>query len=125
MGGMEEMGRRLAHYLSIAVETIAALVILIALVQFLYAYVRSRLRPQHHIGNAWLRVNFGSNLTIALELLLAADILQTAIAPSWDEIGKLGAIATIRTGLNYFLEKELDNLEKRVASGQPEENIQP
>jgi uncharacterized membrane protein len=29
------------------------------------------------------------------------------VAPSWDQIGKLGAIAVIRTTLNYFLLREL------------------
>jgi uncharacterized membrane protein len=46
-----------------------------------------------------------------LELLLAADILQTAVAPTWDDIGKLAAVATIRTVLNYFLEKELRDMQ--------------
>jgi uncharacterized membrane protein len=50
-------------------------------------------------------------LTIALELLLAADILATAIAPTWDDIGKLAAIAVLRTALNYFLERELRSSE--------------
>jgi uncharacterized membrane protein len=48
---------------------------------------------------------------VALELLLAADILATAIAPTWDDIGKLAAIAVLRTALNYFLERELRSSE--------------
>jgi uncharacterized membrane protein len=39
--------------------------------------------------------------------LLGADILRTAVEPSWDEIGRLAAIATIRTALNYFLQREI------------------
>ena len=61
-----------------------------------------------------LRVQFGGTLAISLELLLAADILRTAVAPNWEDIGKLAAIAAIRTVLNYFLEKELTEIEKRV-----------
>ena len=45
---------------------------------------------------------------VALEFELAADILRTAIAPSWSEIGLLAAVAAIRTALNYFLEKEIE-----------------
>jgi uncharacterized membrane protein len=45
-------------------------------------------------------------------LLLAADILATAIAPTWDEIGKLAAIAVLRTALNYFLERELKEADR-------------
>jgi uncharacterized membrane protein len=64
-----------------------------------------------------LRVRFGSSLTLALELLLAADILRTAVAPTWEDIGKLAAIAAIRTVLNYFLERELHTIQK---DGRPE-----
>lgn len=38
---------------------------------------------------------------------LAADILNTAVTPTWTDIEKLAAIATLRTALNYFLEREL------------------
>jgi uncharacterized membrane protein len=44
--------------------------------------------------------------------LLAADILRTAVAPTWEDIGKLAAIAAIRTVLNYFLERELHTIQK-------------
>jgi uncharacterized membrane protein len=53
-------------------------------------------------------------LTVSLELLLAADILATAIAPTWDDIGKLAAIATLRTALNYFLARELATTPKNI-----------
>lgn len=46
-------------------------------------------------------------LMLALELQLAADILSNSIAPTWDRIGKLGAIAITRIALNYFLSREL------------------
>ena len=46
-------------------------------------------------------------LALALEFELGADILGTAVSPSWDQIGKLGAIAVIRTGLNFFLSMEM------------------
>jgi len=46
-------------------------------------------------------------LALALEFELGADILGTAVSPSWDQIGKLGAVAVIRTGLNFFLTMEM------------------
>ena len=54
-----------------------------------------------------IRLGFSRYLSLALEFQLASDILSTAIAPSWDEIGKLGATATIRTALNFFLSREM------------------
>jgi len=54
---------------------------------------------------------FAGWLVLALEFLLAADILRTAISPTWNDIGQLAAIAAIRTVLNYFLEIDLDKYE--------------
>ena len=53
-------------------------------------------------------------LALALEFELGADILGTAISPSWDQIGKLAVVAVIRTGLNFFLSMEMKG-EKTVA----------
>jgi uncharacterized membrane protein len=49
----------------------------------------------------------GISIVLALELALAADIVRTAIAPDWDSIGRLAAIAAIRTALNWFLLRDL------------------
>jgi uncharacterized membrane protein len=45
---------------------------------------------------------------LGLEFTLAADVVRTAIAPSWTDIGKLASIAAIRTFLNYFLERDVE-----------------
>ncbi|HEU4901553.1 MAG TPA: DUF1622 domain-containing protein [Flavisolibacter sp.] len=100
-------------HLSASVEILAALVITIALVKFLIRYMGNLRHPHFEQENQNIRIQFGSSLTIALELLLAADILATAIAPTWDDIGKLAAIATLRTALNYFLERELKETTNR------------
>ena len=52
------------------------------------------------------RIDLGTALALSLEFLLAADIAATAVAPSWDSLGQLGAITVIRTLLNYFLSHE-------------------
>jgi uncharacterized membrane protein len=48
-----------------------------------------------------------------LTFQLAADIVHTAIAPTWDDIGRLGAIAVIRTFLSYFLERDVEEVRRR------------
>ncbi len=53
----------------------------------------------------WLK--FATWILLALEFALAADILRTAVAPTWEDIWKLAVIATIRTMLNYFLAKDI------------------
>jgi uncharacterized membrane protein len=65
-------------------------------------------------GMSEIRITLGRWLALALELALAADILRTVMVPSWDEIGKLGAIVVLRTALNYFLEREIDQEQKKA-----------
>jgi uncharacterized membrane protein len=52
-------------------------------------------------------------LVAGLTFQLAADIVETAIAPTWDEIGRLAAIAVIRTFLNFFLDRDLEQIQER------------
>ncbi|MBB4081546.1 DUF1622 domain-containing protein [Brevundimonas lenta] len=56
----------------------------------------------------WL--HFAGVIVLALEFALAADIAETAVAPTWDDIGRLAAIAGIRTFLNLFLERDMEVL---------------
>lgn len=111
---MKELAEIITKHLSSTVEILAAFVIGIALLKFLYKYIRHIFNPSDGISNQTIRIHFGSALALALELLLGADILATAIAPTWDDIGKLAAIAVLRTALNYFLERELKNNEAKL-----------
>jgi len=65
----------------------------------------------HHERDVWLRL--GRWLVAGLTLKLAADVLETAITTSWDEVARLGAIAAIRTFLNYFLERDIGDVRQR------------
>ncbi len=56
-----------------------------------------------------IRLSLGRFLALGLEFQLAGDVLRTAIAPSFTEIGQLASIAAIRTALNYFLAREIAN----------------
>lgn len=109
---MKDFAKAITTHLSSTVEVLAAFVIGVALLKFLYKYVTHLFNPVDGVSNQTIRIHFGSALALSLELLLGADILATAIAPTWDDIGKLAAIAVLRTALNYFLERELKNSEK-------------
>ena len=63
-----------------------------------------------------VRLRLGRWLAVALEFELAADILRTAVAPTWNEIGQLAAIVVLRTVLNYFLQQEIDKAQRRDAA---------
>jgi uncharacterized membrane protein len=107
---MEEIAKQITINTSHAVEILAAVIIGIAIVKVLFRYFSFRYLEKKMVSGEEIRVRFGSSVAVALELLLGADVLATAVAPSWDDIGKLAAIAVLRTGLNYFLGKELKEI---------------
>ena len=77
------------------------------------------LPPEAATGTEDIRLTLGRWLALALEFELAADILRTAIAPTWNEIGQLAAIIVLRTALNYFLQREIDQAASRGKSDVP------
>jgi len=66
-----------------------------------------RSMPGEHPLHTYFRRMFGGWLIVALEFQLAADIVGTIVSPTSAHLIELGAIAVIRTFLNYFLNKEL------------------
>lgn len=98
------------------VESAGALIIflgaLLAFGRFAYAAVTNRDQQEF----VRVRLGLGRFLTLGLEFQLASDVLRTAIAPSFREIGQLAAIAAIRTALNYFLAREI-RVEKSEVGG--------
>jgi uncharacterized membrane protein len=110
---MEELFRLCSGYIALCVEAVAAVVIAYGTIEALVG-LAPFLVGKRVIGRRRdVRVRFGVWLLLGLEFELAADIVRTAIAPSWTEIGQLASIAVIRTVLNYFLETDIDNLRKR------------
>jgi uncharacterized membrane protein len=112
---MEEIAKKITLYTSHAVEILAAVIIGIALLQALFKYIKIFKHGAERKES--VRVQFGSSVAVALELLLGADVLATAVAPTWDDIGKLAAIAILRTALNYFLERELKHSKENNRAG--------
>jgi uncharacterized membrane protein len=94
------------EWLKLVVEAGGAVVIVVGVVAAARRALRSA-RSGDGVDFAATRLVLARYLALALELQLGADILSTAIAPSWDQIGKLGAIAVIRTFLNFFLRQEM------------------
>lgn len=99
-------GSEAAAALIIGLAGIEAL--LRSLLEFLRQNVAATPGTSGHNEKERIRLRLGRWLALALEFLVAADILRTAVAPSWDEIGKLAAIVLLRTALNFFLQREID-----------------
>lgn len=114
---VEALFKEVAGYIALGVEVIAALVIAYGAGQAVFGLLLRRTRPDrlHPLADkkaVWQR--FGVWLLLGLEFELAADIVRSAIAPTWEQIGQLAAIAVIRTFLNYFLEKDIGKSAERA-----------
>ena len=106
-------------WLKLAVELVGAVVIGVGCGAAVLALVRTW--GDGPAAYAGVRLLLARYLALGLEFQLAADILVTAVAPSWEEIGKLAAIAAIRTLLNFFLGREM----KEERAEEQEEPAEP
>ncbi len=88
------------------VEACGALVVVLGVAQAIVRYFRSFL-TQDPLHMAGLRLQLGQSMVMGLEFQVAADILKTALSPSWNDIALLTALIGVRTVLNYMLEREL------------------
>ena len=114
---MEALFREVSQGVALALEAVSVLMIVIGAVEALGRIVVPLLRrdaTQGRLRAAWLIL--ARWLVLGLEFMLAADIVRTAISPDWQAIGQLGAIAIIRTFLNYFLERDLESASRKELS---------
>ena len=95
-----------------AFEFIAALVLAVGLLwAVVLAAAAWRRSGEGRRGYAVLREAFGGVLLLALEILVAADLIRTvAIAPTLANVGVLGLIVLIRTFLSFSLQIEIEGV---------------
>ncbi|MEW6584163.1 MAG: DUF1622 domain-containing protein [Nitrospirota bacterium] len=105
---MHELIKNVAHYAALLAEGIAVIIIILGFVRSFGMYARRTyfVRADYQAMRE-SRNHLGHSLSLALEFLIGADILRTAISPTWQDIGLLAAIVGIRTVLNFFLSHEL------------------
>ena len=106
---MELWLKEVAEAVGLLLEAIVVLVVTAGSLRAIFDLSRAAIRRSLDIGRAriiWVR--FAASILLALEFALGADLVQTAIAPSWDEIGQLAAIAAIRTALGFFLGRDIE-----------------
>ncbi|MFY1576056.1 DUF1622 domain-containing protein [Verrucosispora sp. WMMD703] len=97
-----------------AVELVGAFVIVVGATLAALRFVVDGLRHRDAAVFTRIRLSLGRFLTLGLEFQLAADILRTALSPTFAQIGQLAAIAAIRTVLNYVLGREIEHEQRQV-----------
>jgi uncharacterized membrane protein len=117
----EQLISHSAEWIRLIIESFGVLVIAAGVLMTFVKLARAARTKREGIFTD-VRLDLARYLVLALELQLAADVISTAIAPTWDDIGKLGAIVVIRTVLNYFLMREMQQEEaasRRQDGGSP------
>jgi len=103
--------------MALVIVAVASLHAFCVAASLFWAQLRGRNVDGHARRTLWL--TYGRWLVAALTFQLAADIVESSIAPSWKEVGMLGAVALIRTFLNYFLERDIDEIREREGRKRP------
>ena len=100
-----------------ALDALALFVIAVGTIEVSVNVVRAAIKPlgSQEARKVWL--HYARWLVAALTLQLAADIIESSVTTSWQTIGRLGAIAVIRTFLNYFLERDVEQQQRECGSG--------
>jgi uncharacterized membrane protein len=107
----EHLLQEFALGLKVILEFVAILIIAIALINSLQTFFRVQKQHRNPLAQQAIRLDIGLSLALSLEFLLAADIVGTAVSPNWDAIAKLAAVTGIRTFLNFFLHREVRELQ--------------
>jgi uncharacterized membrane protein len=118
---LESWLKIIVGYLAAGAEIAAAIVIGLGIIRGIWDYLRQLLsRSRKHVdATEEIRLKLGRVLALGLEFTVASDILRTAVAPTRQDILNLGAIVLLRTLLNYFLEREIQQGEQnRHRNGQ-------
>ncbi|RWF46489.1 MAG: DUF1622 domain-containing protein [Mesorhizobium sp.] len=84
------------------------------------AAVTKRRQLYHQI---WIR--YARWLVAGLTFQLAADIIESALTPSWEDVGRLAAIAVVRTFLNYFLGRDLSEETEQAMTAEEAKAVDP
>jgi uncharacterized membrane protein len=107
----------LTEHAVVLIDTMALIIVVVGTVEAFINGLRLMLssRSGHERRDVWLR--YGRWLVAGLTFQLAGDIIETAITPTWQDIGRLAAISVIRTFLNFFLERDLAEVRERQDQG--------
>ncbi len=112
---MEETIKEIFKVAAIVIEIFGGVVIVIATIRAIYRYF-SQVLFSSGLARQMdkIRIRMGKSLSLGLEFLVAADILETVVYPILKEIAVLASLVGIRTILNFFLKREIEILTKET-----------
>ena len=103
-----------SEYAITAIDIIALVVIVFGTLQAALGVARAMFSPLSGSVRREIWLQYARWLVAGLTFQLAADIIETAITTDWEAIGRVAAVAVIRTFLNYFLERDMAETRERL-----------
>lgn len=111
---MHDIVNGMAQYAAYFLEAIATLVIFVGSIRALVLYLSGCMFSKHCFSEFnIMRIRLGHSLSLGLEFLIGADILKSAVSPTWEGLGQLATIVAIRSTINFLLIWELKEIESR------------
>ena len=104
-----EAAEDLVEFVGVIVEVFGVAVIAVGIIMATYRFLRGEYTHYEHRPLFRYRVDLGLALLLGLEILVAADIIESvAIDPSFDSLGILAALVGIRTFLGWAIVLEIE-----------------
>lgn len=95
------------------IDVIALAVIVFGTAQAVVGMLRVAITRATAYARREVWLHYARWLIAGLTFQLAADIIETSITTDWEAIARVAAVAVVRTFLNYFLEKDFNELRER------------
>ncbi len=98
--------------------------VLISGKDFIIAHLKVKNRLDRSVSLLAAKNRLGGYVLLGLEILIVADIIESIMKPTFEDILKLAAIVTIRTVISYFLNKEMreagikEHIKKRISDSE-------
>ena len=108
---MREWLIAVTEYAIVVIDAMALVIVLFGTVEAFVSGLRLMLAgttTNIERREIWLR--YARVLVAGMTFQLGADIIETSITAGWEAVARLGAIAVIRTFLNFFLERDLTEI---------------
>lgn len=104
--------QKLLNHLSQVIDLVGVFIIVFGMIYAIARYFKGMWHHDSLVTIDGLRLQLGRAIVLAVEFLLAADIIRTMVAPDYYSLGLLGGLVIIRTVLTYFLDMELKGIRK-------------
>ncbi|CUQ11530.1 DUF1622 domain-containing protein [Clostridium baratii] len=110
----------LKHILELVIyilNILSIIIIIWGVVLAFIAFIKSELSSHNRVNaienNNIIKNHLGSYILFGLEILIGADIIESILNPTINDMIILASIVIIRTFISYFLNKEMESKKNR------------